>query len=224
MYLASNQYSWNCSKAHPQLILLRNPYHPFQFCPTNNENSDGVDSDLFALVANCGDSRLVSDHGTSHFRSVTKDHRVVEDVEDPEMVRLHAANARIQNRRIYPGGLAVSRTIGDTSYAAACIPTPDCYALHPGPQRIILATDGLWDALQVIVKKQRQQEQKQAKQANHRRSTTARRVEAILDQLAGRDCAADPMMAAMNLMKHCLREVGCVDDITIVVVDIVLRA
>lgn len=150
---------------------------------------------------------------------------MVEDVEDPEMVRLHAAHARIQNRRIYPGGLAVSRTIGDTSYADACIPTPDCYALHPGPQRIILATDGLWDALQMIVKQQRQQEQaKQSKQPNLRRSSTARRVEAILDQLAGRDSVADPKTAAINLMKHCLREVGCVDDITIVVVDIFRHA
>ena len=176
-----------------------------------------ADSDLFGLVANCGDSRLMSDHGGSHFRTVTKDHRVVTDVEDPEMVRLNSSFAHIQNRRIYPGGLAVSRTIGDVAYSSACIPTPDCYALRPGPQRIIIATDGLWDSLQMIVKEQRQQEQKQNR--NHR-AMAALSVGAILAQLAGRDSVPDPNKAAVNLMEHCLLEVGCMDDITILVVDI----
>lgn len=157
----------------------------------------------------------MSDHGGSWFRAVTKDHRVVDNVEDAEMLRLLAAHARILNKRIYPGGLAVSRTIGDTAYSSACIPTPDCYALRgQQQQRIILATDGLWDSLRLMVKQQLEQQRGGTKEL------PAQSVEGILAQLAGRDSVKDPKTAAVNLMKRCLKEVGCVDDITIIVVDI----
>jgi len=166
----------------------------------------------FAIVANCGDSRLLSDRGGSKFRAVTKDHRVNEDnYEEPEMVRLTSSSkAHIQNNRVYPGGLAVSRTIGDAAYSSACIPTPECFAVDldgADHQRFILATDGLWDSLERIVK-------------SHVYDGKARSVRALVAHLAGREQTADPKMAAINLMKRCLGEVGCIDDITIVVLDV----
>jgi serine/threonine protein phosphatase PrpC len=104
------------------------------------------DDGHFAIVANCGDSRLLveSDVDRGHrqeltipmFRQVTKDHRVVDDAEDTEVMRLVAANAVVNNHRIYPGGLAVSRTIGDVAYASAVIATPDVVLLDLMPQLI----------------------------------------------------------------------------------------
>lgn len=77
------------------------------------------------VVANTGDSRLLTDDatGTSNFRQLTTDHRP----NDPaERRRLAACVARgeafIHNSfecrdiRIFPGGLAVSRTIGDGEF------------------------------------------------------------------------------------------------------------
>ena len=85
------------------------------------------------VVANTGDSRLVTDDasGTEAFRQVTTDHRP----DDPsEKKRLTASVARgdaTLNRstenhdtRIHPGGLAVSRTIGDLAASKAVIATP----------------------------------------------------------------------------------------------------
>jgi serine/threonine protein phosphatase PrpC len=68
------------------------------------------------------------------FRQVTRDHRVIDDAEDTEVMRLVAANAVVKNHRIYPGGLAVSRTIGDVAYASAVIATPDIVLLDLMPQ------------------------------------------------------------------------------------------
>jgi len=163
----------------------------------------------FALVANTGDSRLVSDRGGSKFRAITKDHRVVQDVEDSEMVRLAAhKDARIHNKRVYPGGLAVTRTIGDLAFSSACVPTPDCYAIDLSihkEQRFILATDGLWDSLDLIVKYSKK---------------VGGSVEALVAQLAGRDSVVDPKTAATNLIKQCLSAVGGMDDITVIVMDV----
>jgi len=142
---------------------------------------------------------------------VTKDHRIVqENVEDSEMVRLANTKARIRNKRIFPGGLAVSRTIGDAGFSSACIPTPECYAIDLAAnaeqqQRFILATDGLWDSLACIVKCSKEFDS----------------VEALVGQLAGRSSTEDdPEAAATNLMRRCLTDVGCIDDITIVVLDV----
>lgn len=76
----------------------------------------------FALVANCGDSRLLTDDGsgTTNFRPVTKDHR---PSEPSELQRLKESQrdgrayldriGRHRTLRVFPGGLAMSRSIGD---------------------------------------------------------------------------------------------------------------
>ena len=136
---------------------------------------------------------------------MTRDHRVVADVEDPERVRLAAAKACVRNNRIYPGGLAVSRSIGDTGFSNAWVPTPDCHVLElAAGQRFVLATDGLWDSLAWIVKRNR----------------NVKSVEALVEQLASRRATPDPHTAATILMKRCLHDVGCLDDVTVIVLDV----
>jgi len=160
----------------------------------------------------------------SSFCQLTKDHRlaaIIDDVEDEEAVRLKACESHgaavIIGRRIYPGGLAVTRSIGDAAYSSAVIPTPDVLAIDLLPNagneqescrrkerthRFIVASDGLWDSLNLL---------------NTRNSD-------ILSELACRKrkdgSSVDPKEAAINLMKLCVGDVGCFDDITIVVVDV----
>lgn len=179
------------------------------------------DGHPFAIVANCGDSRIVTDDGLGDtFRQLTKDHRLaVNDVENEEFVRVQACEKRgeavIVGHRIYPGGLAVTRSIGDAAYSSAVIPTPDVLVIDLLPeiseegvprkertQRFIVASDGLWDSLKFL---------------------TPKRPD-LLSEVACRQqvdgSTVDPKEAAVNLMKLCLKDVGRVDDITIVVVDV----
>jgi serine/threonine protein phosphatase PrpC len=131
------------------------------------------------VVANCGDSRLLTDDGSgsSHFRTVTRDHRVEDVTERARLDRYMETHGQaahlVQHRdtlRLYPGGLAVSRTIGDVGFTAAAVPTPDVYRIplwgagetegearevsettsqsQEGRKvRFVLATDGIWDIL-----------------------------------------------------------------------------
>ena len=128
--------------------------------------------DLVAVVANCGDSRLLTDDGTNNFRAVTLDHRPEDPLERKRLeacVERHEASLETQPNsdalRIYPGGLAVSRTVGDVGLSEAAVPTPDVYRitlsehLHPSESRddsceskdrtirFLLASDGLWDVM-----------------------------------------------------------------------------
>jgi len=50
--------------------------------------------------------------------------------------------------RTYPGGLSVSRAIGDLkSPAVTCEPECTRLSLPPGGARLIIASDGLWNAM-----------------------------------------------------------------------------
>ena len=101
------------------------------------------ESKVTAFVANCGDSRCISDGGTGssknlpdlEFKNVSVDHRPTEKREEG---RLRSAQKRgevtvardsMKTRRLYPGGLAVSRTIGDVSLTKAAICKPDVFVL-----------------------------------------------------------------------------------------------
>ena len=122
-----------------------------------------------AVVANCGDSRLLTDDGSNYFRQVTRDHRPDEPMEQQRLEefvqRGEATLERLDTWRVYPGGLAVSRTLGDVTYSPAAEPTPDVYRIPlsqplfsldskddgcDAPNRtirFILASDGLWDVM-----------------------------------------------------------------------------
>jgi serine/threonine protein phosphatase PrpC len=188
----------------------------------------GAAENPFALVANCGDSRLLTDDGsgTTSFRPVTKDHR---PSEPSELQRLKESQrdgraylARVGKRhtlRVFPGGLAMSRSIGDVGLSGAIIPTPDVFVLplidddddidNSRPhgysrgctQRFVMASDGLW---------------------NYVSNETAGR-------LAARACvdgspARSPKQAVSELMEHCLQHGGYHDDVTILVVDVTISS
>lgn len=145
----------------------------FPFFPFSTQHQLEKSGDLLAVVANCGDSRLLTDDGSGfrNFRTVTRDHRV-EDVTERERLdrymKTHGQAAHfVQHRdtlRLYPGGLAVSRTIGDVGFTAAAVPTPDVFRIPLWSEaqestestsesrekrvvRFVLATDGIWDIL-----------------------------------------------------------------------------
>lgn len=163
------------------------------------------------VVANTGDSRLVTDYasGTDAFRQVTMDHRP----DDPaEKRRLTACVARSDctlhrstenhDTRVHPGGLAVSRTIGDLAASKAVICTPQVVnvPLNIGTkskgkektQRFVLGTDGLWDMLS---------NEAVGKAASQQASTSSK-------------------AAAEKVLQKCLDKGGSRDDVTICVVDI----
>jgi hypothetical protein len=91
----------------------------------------------------------------SDFKRLTREH----NPDDPlEAMRLTDAGARLGRMRqggkevgpmrSYPGGLAVSRAIGDLgSPAVICEPECTRLSLPPGGGRLILASDGLWNAM-----------------------------------------------------------------------------
>ena len=104
-------------------------------------NFEGPSEDITAFVANCGDSRCITDGGSGctesvtplKFENISLDHR---PSSRPEMMRLKSAQMRgevqvlkdhMKTTRLYPGGLAVSRTIGDITLTKAAIPTPEVY-------------------------------------------------------------------------------------------------
>jgi len=74
------------------------------------------------IVANTGDSRLITDEasGSAKFRQITTDHRPCDPSEKRRLTACVARGETTMHRssehkdvRIFPGGLAVSRTIGD---------------------------------------------------------------------------------------------------------------
>ncbi|KAL7565316.1 hypothetical protein ACA910_014601 [Epithemia clementina (nom. ined.)] len=195
------------------------------------EDSNSTDTNMggvFAVTANCGDSRLICDDGSgnSNFRQVTRDHRPLDPLELgrlEEYMKKHKKSSTSSGfcyvskttGRIYPGGLAVSRSIGDLNFSQAVIATPDVLqwrldarrgtcrdseASGDITHRFILATDGLWDiasndSVGVLA-------------AQHDSQTTD---------------AVSPTTAASRIMIHCLENGGFADDVTITVIDISIQ-
>lgn len=82
------------------------------------------------VVANVGDSRLITDdaRGNAKFRQVTTDHRPADPVEKKRLTECVARGEATLSRsseyadvRVFPGGLAVSRTIGDCKFAVSVL-------------------------------------------------------------------------------------------------------
>lgn len=133
----------------------------------------------YAIVANTGDSRCITDDGsgTSFFRQITRDHRPTDFLEYRRIqTYISKGKASLDKRsgclRVYPGGFAVSRCIGDAAFSKALDCTPDIFHVplfsksqlsrrqqqhhqqdttprnNEIPHRFIMASDGLWDILQ----------------------------------------------------------------------------
>lgn len=111
-----------------------------------------VEAELITF-ANVGDSRgiLINDDYSLEF--VTLDHKPTVPAEE---IRVQMAGGFVADMRVN-GDLAVSRTLGDTSYKPVSAPRrlcaisnePDvtCIRRQPRHRCIILASDGIWDAL-----------------------------------------------------------------------------
>ncbi|XP_078439198.1 putative protein phosphatase 2C 33 isoform X2 [Wolffia australiana] len=107
-------------------------------------------------VASVGDSRciLVSPGGAVSL--LTVDHRLEENLEERERVtasggevgRLNLCGGQeVGPLRCWPGGLCLSRSIGDTDVGEFIVPIPHVKQLSSSGGRLIIASDGIWDAV-----------------------------------------------------------------------------
>ncbi|KAK9844809.1 hypothetical protein WJX74_007066 [Apatococcus lobatus] len=149
------------------------------------------------FVANVGDSCAYLDTG-SEVLQVSGNHRLDDAKAERERVEAAGSNVSQSNldgkpvgpMRVWPGGLAMSRSIGDHEAGEAVISTPEVrhLVLPETGARIIIASDGLWDAINPKTA------------AHHVRGTPASK-------------------AAHDLMQAALKKRGMRDDITVIVID-----
>ncbi|XP_020226587.1 probable protein phosphatase 2C 15 isoform X1 [Cajanus cajan] len=152
-------------------------------------------------VASVGDSRCILDTQGDAVTTLTVDHRLEENIEERERVtasggevgRLSiAGGAEIGPLRCWPGGLCLSRSIGDMDVGEFIVPIPYVkqVKLSKAGGRLIIASDGIWDALS--------------------------------SEMAAKSCRGlRAELAAMQVVKEALRTRGLKDDTTCIVVDII---
>ncbi|XP_044497951.1 probable protein phosphatase 2C 5 [Mangifera indica] len=152
-------------------------------------------------VASVGDSRCILDTQGGVVSLLTVDHRLEENGEERERVTASGGEVGRLNvfggnevgpLRCWPGGLCLSRSIGDTDVGEFIVPIPHVKQVklsHAGG-RLIIASDGIWDAL--------------------------------ASDMAAKACRGLPAeLAAKLVVKEALRSRGLKDDTTCLVVDIV---
>ncbi|XP_051145471.1 probable protein phosphatase 2C 5 isoform X2 [Andrographis paniculata] len=152
-------------------------------------------------VASVGDSRCILDTQGGVVSLLTVDHRLEENVEERERVtasggevgRLNVfGGSEVGPLRCWPGGLCLSRSIGDTDVGEFIVPIPHVkqVKLSNAGGRLIVASDGIWDALS--------------------------------SESAAQACRGLPAdLAAKLVVKEALRSRGLKDDTTCLVVDII---
>ncbi|XP_072967283.1 probable protein phosphatase 2C 3 [Typha angustifolia] len=152
-------------------------------------------------VASVGDSRCILDAQGGVVSLLTVDHRLEENEEERERVtasggevgRLNiVGGAEIGPLRCWPGGLCLSRSIGDMDVGEFIVPVPYVkqVKLSNAGGRLIIASDGIWDALS--------------------------------NEEAAKSCRGLPAeLAARQVVKEALRTRGLKDDTTCIVVDII---
>ncbi|GAB2287293.1 hypothetical protein Dimus_021674 [Dionaea muscipula] len=150
-------------------------------------------------VASVGDSRCILDTRGGMVSLLTVDHRLEENEEERQ--RVTASGGEVGRQlylgneygplRCWPGGLCLSRSIGDTDVGEFIVPVPHVkqVKLSSAGGRLIIASDGIWDAL-----------------SNDDAAKTCRCLPADL--------------AAKLVVKEALRCSGLQDDTTCLVVDI----
>ncbi|KAK6921708.1 PPM-type phosphatase-like domain [Dillenia turbinata] len=152
-------------------------------------------------VASVGDSRCILDAQGGAVSTLTVDHRLEENVEERERVTASGGEvgrlsivggAEIGPLRCWPGGLCLSRSIGDMDVGEFIVPVPYVkqVKLSNAGGRLIIASDGIWDALS--------------------------------SENAAKSCRGLPAeLAARQVVKEALRTRGLKDDTTCIVVDII---
>ncbi|XP_020210158.1 probable protein phosphatase 2C 5 isoform X2 [Cajanus cajan] len=152
-------------------------------------------------VASVGDSRCILDTQGGVVSLLTVDHRLEENAEERERVTASGGEVGRLNvfggnevgpLRCWPGGLCLSRSIGDTDVGEFIVPIPHVkqVKLSNAGGRLIIASDGIWDALS--------------------------------SDTAAKSCRGLPAeLAAKLVVKEALRSRGLKDDTTCLVVDII---
>ncbi|KAK1370747.1 PPM-type phosphatase domain-containing protein [Heracleum sosnowskyi] len=154
---------------------------------------------LTVTVASVGDSRCILD-AQGGVVVLTVDHRLEENVEERERVTASGGEVGRLNvfggnevgpLRCWPGGLCLSRSIGDTDVGEFIVPVPHVkqVKLPNAGGRLIIASDGIWDSLS--------------------------------SDMAAQACRGLPVeLSAKLVVKEALRSRGLKDDTTCLVVDI----
>ncbi|XP_074311730.1 putative protein phosphatase 2C 5 [Silene latifolia] len=152
-------------------------------------------------VASVGDSRCILDTQGGVVSLLTVDHRLEENEEERQ--RVTASGGEVGRLNIYggnevgplrcwPGGLCLSRSIGDTDVGEFIVPVPHVkqVKLSDAGGRLVIASDGIWDALS--------------------------------SEAAAKACRGLPAdLAAKLVVKEALRSRGLKDDTTCLVVDMI---
>ncbi|CAI8605055.1 unnamed protein product [Vicia faba] len=152
-------------------------------------------------VASVGDSRCILDTQGGAVTTLTVDHRLEENIEERQRVTASGGEvgrlsivggAEVGPLRCWPGGLCLSRSIGDMDVGEFIVPIPYVkqVKLSKAGGRLIIASDGIWDA--------------------------------VSSEMAAKSCRGLPAeLAAMQVVKEALRTRGLKDDTTCIVVDII---
>jgi serine/threonine protein phosphatase PrpC len=109
-------------------------------------------------VACVGDSRCILDTQGGAVSTLTVDHRLEENVEERERATASGdevgrlsivGGAEIGPLRCWPGGLCLSRSIRDMDVGKFIVPIPHVkqVKLSNAGGRLVIASDGIWDAL-----------------------------------------------------------------------------
>ncbi|PKI69750.1 probable protein phosphatase 2C 12 [Punica granatum] len=151
-------------------------------------------------VASVGDSRCILESADGSIHHLSADHRL--DCNEEERERITASGgevgrlntgggAEIGPLRCWPGGLCLSRSIGDMDVGEFIVPVPYVkqVKLSPCGGRIIISSDGVWDALS---------------------------AETALDCCRG----MLPDAAAKQIVKEAVQVKGLRDDTTCIVIDV----
>ncbi|KAF5198515.1 phosphatase 2C [Thalictrum thalictroides] len=152
-------------------------------------------------VASVGDSRCVLDAQGGGVSDLTVDHRLEDNVEERERVTASGGEVgrlsivggvEVGPLRCWPGGLCLSRSIGDMDVGEFIVPIPYVkqVKLSSAGGRLIIASDGIWDALS--------------------------------SEMAAKSCRGLPAeLASRQVVKEALKTRGLKDDTTCIVVDII---
>ncbi|XP_052203276.1 probable protein phosphatase 2C 12 [Diospyros lotus] len=151
-------------------------------------------------VASVGDSRCILESAEGVIYYMSADHRLECDVEERERIvasggevgRLNTGGGtQIGPLRCWPGGLCLSRSIGDMDVGEFIVPVPHVKQVKfsSAGGRLILSSDGVWDALS---------------------------AETALDCCRG----LPPDAAASQIVKEAVQLKGLRDDTTCIVIDI----
>ncbi|XWS21170.1 hypothetical protein CRYUN_Cryun30bG0032400 [Craigia yunnanensis] len=151
-------------------------------------------------VASVGDSRCIFESAEGGIYYLSADHRLECNEEERERItasggevgRLNTGGgAEIGPLRCWPGGLCLSRSVGDMDVGEFIVPVPYVkqVKLSTAGGRMIISSDGVWDALS---------------------------AEVALDCCRG----MPPDVAAPQIVKEAVQSKGLRDDTTCIVVDI----